>query len=132
MKKLFYPAIFQPDEDNTFTVIFPDVPGCVTCGDNMEDAYEMAFDVLGLGLSVMEDKKEPIPAASAPQDIELEAGQFIVVIEFNMDEYKRKTGSQAVKKTLSIPSWLNEEATAKGINFSAVLQDALKQQLGMQ
>ena len=127
MKKLFYPAIFQPEDDGAFTVTFPDVDGCITCGNNIEHAYEMAFDVLGLGLTVIEDeKKEPVPPASSPQDIPLEDGQFLVVVEFDMDEYKRKTGSQAVKKTLSIPSWLNEEATARGVNFSSVLQEALK------
>ena len=131
MKKLFYPAIFQPEEDGAFTVVFPDVDGCVTCGDNMENAYEMAFDVLGLGLTVIEEKKEAMPTVSAPQDIKLKNGQFIVLVEFDMDKYKRKTGSQAVKKTLSIPSWLNEEAIAKGINFSSVLQEALKERLAL-
>ncbi|MEF9946527.1 MAG: type II toxin-antitoxin system HicB family antitoxin [Lachnospiraceae bacterium] len=59
MKKLFYPAIFQ-EGNNGFTVFFPDVNGCITCGDDMGDAYEMAFDCLGLVLSYMEDNKEAI------------------------------------------------------------------------
>src|SRR5690554_4404705 len=110
MNKLFYPAIFESDEDGAFTVEFPDIDGCVTGGDNMEDAYEMAFDALGLVLSHMEDSKEAIPKPSNPQDIKLEKGQFLVVIEFNMMAYKKKNSSKAVKKTLSIPEWLNEEA----------------------
>ncbi len=129
MTKLFYPAIFESDEDNAFTVEFPDIKGCVTGGDNMEDAYKMAFDALGLVLSYMEDNKEPIPKPSNPQDIKLEEGQFLVVIEFDMMAYKKKNNSKAVKKTLSIPEWLNEEATARGVNFSQVLQEALIQKI---
>lgn len=125
MKKLFYPAIFQQEDNNGFSVFFPDVDGCVTCGDDMDDAYEMAFDCLGLVLSYMEDNKEPIPVASSPQRVVLGPEQFIVVIEFDMMAYKKKNNSKAVKKTLSIPEWLNEEAVAMGVNFSQVLQEAL-------
>lgn len=125
MNKLFYPAIFEPDEDGAFTVEFPDVNGCITGGDNMEDAYKMAFDALGLVLSYMVDNKESIPKPSNPQDIKLEQGQFLVIIEFDMLAYKKKTSSRAVKKTLSIPEWLNEEAMILGVNFSQVLQEAL-------
>lgn len=129
MKKIFYPAVFQPEDNGAFTVFFPDVDGCITCGENMENAYEMASDALGLVLSYMEDNKEPIPFPSAPQKIHLEEGQFLVVIEFDMAAYKRKNNSKAVKKTLSIPEWLNEEATNRGVNFSQVLQEALIQKL---
>ena len=97
----------------------------------MDDAYTMAFDALGLWLTVLEEREESIPNASAPQEIKLDDDQFIIVIKFDMDEYIRKTGSQAVKKTLSIPSWLNELAIAKEINFSSVLQKALKKELGV-
>ncbi|SCP98656.1 type II toxin-antitoxin system HicB family antitoxin [Anaerobium acetethylicum] len=127
--KLFYPAIFEPDEDGAFTVFFPDVEGCVTGGSNMEESYELAFDCLGLVLSYLEDNKEEIPAPSKPQDISLEEGQFLVVIEFDMMQYKKKNNSKAVKKTLSIPEWLNEAAIAQGINFSQVLQEALMTKL---
>lgn len=129
MKKVFYPAVFQPEYNGAFTVTFPDVDGCITCGENMDNSYEMASDALGLVLSYMEDNKEPIPFPSAPQSIVLEENQFLVVIEFDMAAYKRKNNSRAVKKTLSIPEWLNEEAIEKGVNFSQVLQEALIQKL---
>jgi len=129
MKKMFYPAVFIPEDDGAFTVTFPDIPSCITCGDSMEQSYEMAFEALGLVLSYMEDKKEPIPSASKPQDIKLEDGQFLVVIEFDMIAYKRRTESRAVKKTLTIPSWLNDAALEKNVNFSQVLQDALMNKL---
>lgn len=131
MNTLFYPAIFEPDDNQSFSIEFPDLKGAVTGGKNMAEAYRMAYDCLGIILSYMYDHLEPIPEPSLPQDIQLTANQFIVIIEFNMAEYKRKTDSKAVKKTLSIPSWLNEEATARGINFSQVLQDALKKQLNL-
>lgn len=131
MEKVFYPAIFEPDENGAYSVEFPDIPGAVTGGKNIEDSYKMAFNCLGNILSYMTENKEPIPAPSAPEKIETDPGQFLVVIEFDMAEYKRKNGSHAVKKTLSIPSWLNEEATARGINFSFVLQEALKAELGL-
>ena len=129
MNKLFYPAVFQTEENNAYTVFFPDIEGCTTCGENMEKAYVMAFDALGLILSYMEDNNETIPAASLPSEVKLEANQFLVLIEFDMQVYKRKHGSRAVKKTLSIPEWLNEEATAMGVNFSQVLQEALIQKI---
>lgn len=129
MKKLFYPAIFIPEEDGGFSVLFPDLPGCNTCGDTIDQSYEMAFEALGLVLSYMEDQKEPIPQASNPQAIKLEEGQFLVVIEFDMAAYKRRTESRAVKKTLTIPSWLNDAALEKNVNFSQVLQDALMEKL---
>ncbi|MEA4805521.1 type II toxin-antitoxin system HicB family antitoxin [Acetobacterium wieringae] len=129
MKKMFYPAVFIPEDDGGFTVTFPDVPSCITCGDSMEQSYEMAFEALGLVLSYMVDKKEPIPRASSPQDIKLEDGQFLVVIEFDMVAYKKRTESRAIKKTLTIPSWLNDAALEKNINFSQVLQDALREKL---
>lgn len=129
MKKLFYPAVFIPEEDGDFSIFFPDLPGCNTCGDTMDQSYEMAIEALGLVLSYMEDKKEAIPQASKPQDIKLEEGQFLVVIEFDMIAYKKRTESRAVKKTLTIPSWLNDAALEKNVNFSQVLQDALMEKL---
>lgn len=128
MNKLFYPAVFQ-EEDDGYSIFFPDLPGCNTEGDTMEEGYEMAFDALGLMLSYMINEKEPIPDASNPKNISLETNQFIVVIEFDLAAYKRRTNSRAVKKTLTIPEWLNEEATAMGVNFSQTLQEALIEKL---
>ncbi len=130
-KELFYPAVFELDDNGSYSVFFPDIPGCNSCGDNMEDAYEMAFNALGLVLSYMEDNKEPIPESSSPSAIPLDDGQFVVIIRFDMMEYKKKNSSKAVKKTLSIPEWLNEEALARNINFSQVLQEALMQKIGI-
>lgn len=130
MKKLFYPAIFHKAEEGGFWITFPDIPECMTQGDDMQHAYEMAVDALGLALTSREEDHEEIPAPSEPYKITTNNGEFCVVIEFDMLAYKKRTNSKAVKKTLSIPEWLNEEATALGINFSQVLQEALIEKVG--
>ena len=125
MKKLFYPALFHKAEEGGFWISFPDIPECLTQGDDMTQAYEMAVDALGLALTCREKEQQPFPNASDPTAITPEANSFLVVIEFDMLAYKKRTNSRAVKKTLSIPEWLNEAAIAKGLNFSQVLQEAL-------
>ena len=124
-EKLFYPAIFHIEEEGGFWVSFPDIPEALTGGENMNEAYKMAIDCLGLALSVKEDEKIELPVPSSPENIALEQGEFLVIVEFDRIAYKKKTNSRAVKKTLSIPEWLNEEAMKKGINFSQVLKEAL-------
>ena len=129
MNKLFYPAIFHKAEEGGYWVTFPDVPECMTQGDDMTNAYEMAVEALGLAITSRADEKETIPSASEPFDIEVGEDEFCVVVEFDMLAYKKRTNSKAVKKTLSIPAWLNEEATALGVNFSQVLQEALMKKI---
>lgn len=130
MNKLFYPAIFHKAKEGGYWITFPDLPECITQGDDMQHAYEMAFDALGLAITGRENDKEPIPVPSEPFAISLNEDEFCVVIEFDMLTYKKRTNSRAVKKTLTIPEWLNEEATALGINFSQVLQSALMEIIG--
>ena len=129
MNKLFYPAIFHKAEEGGFWITFPDLPECLTQGDDMQQAYEMAVDALSLAITSMEADGIEIPAPSEPYQIMLEPDSFCAVIEFDMLAYKKRTNSKAVKKTLSIPEWLNEEATALGVNFSQVLQEALIQKI---
>ncbi len=131
MNKLFYPAIFHTAEEGGFWVTFPDIPECMTQGDDMQQAYEMAVDALGLALSSRKEEKQEIPIPSAPFQITTSANEYCVVIEFDMLAYQKRTNSKAVKKTLTIQEWLNEEATALGINFSQVLQEALIQKIGV-
>lgn len=125
MNKLFYPALFHKAEEGGFWVSFPDIPECLTEGDNMEQAYEMAVDALSLAITDLEKNNSLIPKASEPDKILIEDDSFLVVIEFDMVDYKKRNNSKAVKKTLTIPEWLNEEAIAMGVNFSQVLQEAL-------
>ena len=131
MKKLFYPAIFHKAEEGGYWVTFPDLPECVTEGDDMEEAYGMAVDALGLALIDRIKSKEELPKASSIENIERQEDGSVVVIQFDKAEYERKHNNKAVKKTLTIPEWLNEEARAMNINFSQVLQEALMEKVGI-
>ena len=130
MEKLFYPALFHKSEEGGFWISFPDFPECFTEGDDMKQAYEMAVEALGLALVNGKEEKEEIPDPSDLDKIQNEDGT-IVIVEFDMLEYQRKHNSKAVKKTLSIPEWLNEEAVSMGVNFSQVLQEALMSKLNI-
>lgn len=123
MRQLFYPAIFHKEEEGVW-VSFPDFPECFTEGDNMEQAYQMAVEALGLAITSRKEEREEIPNPTVPEKVDVGDG-MLVVVNFDMAEYLRKHNSKAVKKTLSIPEWLNEEALRMGLNFSQVLQEAL-------
>ena len=130
MNKLFYPAIFHEAEEGGYWISFPDFPEALTEGDDMEQAYEMANSALGLAITSRLKYGEVIPKASSIKELVIEEG-IVVLVEFDLREYQKKHNSRAVKKTLSIPEWLNEEAVAAGINFSQVLQEALMLKLNI-
>ena len=130
MSKYVYPAIFTP-ENGMYNVVFPDLESCYTCGDNLADAMYMAEDVLAFTLYDFERENRSIPAPSDLKDIQVSDNEFVNLIACDTIEYQKRNNNKAVKKTLSIPEWLNEAATAAGLNFSQVLQIALKQQLNL-
>lgn len=125
MKK-YYPVIFTK-EDTGFSTVTVDLDGCFSEGDTFEEAYTNTQDAIGLFLDGMEN----IPEPSDPSTLAASDGQFICVVEYDSIEYKKKNNSKAVKKTLSIPEWLNEEAEKQHINFSKLLQEALKSKLNV-
>ena len=128
MKKYFYPVIFEP-EDIGVSVYVPDIPGCFTQGDSLEEALDNVQEVIGLML----DGKSPdeYPLASPPNKIKLHDQQFVMMVAFDKLAYDRKYNAKAVKKTLSIPAWLNNMALEQNINFSNLLQRALINELGL-
>lgn len=126
--KYVYPVTFTP-ENECFNVAVPDLPGCFTFGDSLVDAIEMARDAISMWLCDAEDKDESIPAPSEIQDIDHGPESFINLIDVDTTQYRRENDNRAVKKTLSIPSWLNSRAEKAGVNFSQILQDALKSHL---
>ena len=124
MAKYVYPAIFTQEETG-FSVWFPDLEGCYTCGDDL-NAIVMAEDVLAYVLYDYEREGKEIPKPSARNMLQLESEQdFVNDIACDTIEYAKLHNNKAVKKTLTIPEWLNEEAMALGVNFSQVLQEAL-------
>lgn len=129
-----YPAIFYK-EKNGYSVIFPDLNYLSTCGENLNDAMEMAIDCLAgyLYTAKLDDDKLPMPSKIDdihPIDIANTIGfdgkdSFINLISVDLEDYAKTHFNKSVKKTLTIPEWLNREATQKNINFSKVLQEAL-------
>ena len=125
MAKYAYPAVFTAEEDGQYSINFPDLEGCYTCGESIEDGIEMAEDALALVMYGYEKDGKEIPEPSKPADIPLAKGEFVNFIACDTLEYQKKFNGKSVKKTLSIPGWLDEKASSMGINFSQVLQEAL-------
>ena len=132
MSKYVFPAIFEKEENGSYSVDFPDVPGCFTGGDDLEHAMEMAEDALALMLFHYEIEGRAVPEASALSELDPAPGSFATLIRCDTIGYQKRNNNRAVKKTLTIPEWLNEAASDKGINFSQVLQEGLCSKLGIE
>ena len=129
MAKYVYPAIFTPEDDGSYSIVFPDLEGCYTCGDNLEDGIEMAEDALALVLYGYEKDGREIPAPSARSAFSVSGNDFVNFSACDTMKYRKMYNNKAVKKTLTIPEWLNEAACAMGLNFSQILQEALIQKV---
>lgn len=135
-----YPACFFK-EDNGYSVIFPDLNFLSTCGETLDEALAMAVDCLAGYLYGLQRDHEEAPVASSMDAVhlgdiakELEVsfdGAFVNLVTVDVTEYAKIHFEKSVKKTLTIPAWLNTAALEQGINFSQVLQDALKKQLNL-
>ena len=135
-----YPACFYKEEEG-YSVVFPDLNYLATQGDSFEEAMEMAVDCLAGYLYTAQRDGDPVPAPSKLEDIDpvalskeldpdMPVSEAIVnLVAVDVAEYAKTHFEKSVKKTLSIPAWLNDAAMAQGINFSRVLQQALKDQL---
>ena len=124
--KLVYPAIFTPFEgEDGYAVEFPDLPGCVTEGQNLGDAIYMAVDAAsGWVLTELEDGKEA-PKASVISGVTAPEGSFVSLVALDMDAYAKQYGNKAVKKTLTIPAWMDTYAEKHNISCSEILQEAI-------
>ena len=125
--KLIYPAIFTPYEDNVngYAVEFPDLPGCITGGDTLEEALGMAEDAAsGWVLTELEEGLTP-PKASHIKDIAVESDEFVSMVRLDIDTYAEKYGNKAIKKTLTITAWMNTYAEKNNISCSKLLQEAI-------
>ena len=122
--KIYYPAVFQR-EDTGYSVWVPDINGCISQGETIGEATENISDAIGLMLETLAEHDVDIPAPSSPETIPVQKNQFVSVIAFDPAEYDEKYSTKSVKKTLTLPSWLNTMAERAHVNFSAVLQEAL-------
>jgi len=129
--KYVYPACFYKEEDGRYSVEVPDFP-LATFGDDLADTIHMAADAVAGRILLMLKDGEPLPKASAPTDItpDDESG-FVSMVYIDLDLLKQNHNETPVKKTLTIPSWLNQAAERKNINFSATLKDALIEKLAV-
>ncbi len=129
-----YPACFYEEKEGGYSVIFPDLNHLATCGNTLPEAIENAVDVLAGALysAKLDGEKwsEPSDISSINVNDEYDEykSAFVNLVSVDVEEYARKHFNKAVKKTLTIPAWLNDMAVKQGVNFSAVLQDALKEQ----
>ena len=101
MKKLFYPAVFHP-EDTGYSVFVPDIDGCFSQGDTLEEAIEMVTDAIGLCLEEFSERQEEVPQPSNPKNVTCEPEDFIALIEFDWIAYQKKNVNKSVKKNLKI------------------------------
>jgi predicted RNase H-like HicB family nuclease len=125
-----YPAIFTPDEKDLM-VTFPDLPMVITYGEGITHAYEMAKEALGAYIEMAIDSGDKLPKPTTPNKLKAPKGGFISLIDVDMIQFKTQYANKAVKKTLTIPEWLNNMAEARHINFSLTLQKALREELGI-
>lgn len=131
MAKYVYPAVFEW-EGNGYHIYFPDIENCFTSAKTLTEGMDMAQDVLCLMLYDREENGQTIPAPTPMQEFAVPDGAFASLISCDTLQYRRLYCSKAVKKTLSVPAWLNTLAEKNDINFSAVLQKGLKNELHIQ
>jgi len=130
MSKYVYPVILTPAKEGGYCVYVPDFDNN-TQGDDLAEAIYMAEDVIAMMGLYRQDDGEALPEPSDIGDIDINPGDIKTLVTVDFDEYRRKTEKKVIKKTLSLPSWLNVEAEEAGINFSATLQEALRSKLGI-
>ena len=118
-----YPAIFHKNEDESYTIVYPDLPGCISEGKTLGNATYMAQSALSQWIGYLTDKKQEIPEASSVQEVKKTAGEFVNLIRADVKD------GRAVKRTVSIPKWMDDKVVQSGLSLSRVLQDALSERL---
>ena len=126
-----FPAVLTYEEGYEIAVTFPDLPGCATSGEDDAEALAMGKEALGLHLWGMELDGDEIPSPSKIKDIELEDGEVVAMVEVYMPSVRLAQENKSVNRTVTLPAWLNAKALEQGVNFSQVLQDALKRGMGI-
>ena len=125
MAEYEYPAVYHPNDDGSYTITYPDLPGCISEGKSLGNAVYMAQTALTQWIEYLTDKKESIPSASDLKSIDLSPEEFVSLIRADVKD------GRAVKRTVSIPKWMDDKVTETGLSLSRVLQDALKERLNV-
>ena len=130
VERYFYPAVFTYEDGEEIAVVFPDLDAA-TSGINDDDALLSARELLGCVMFGLEEDGEEIPVPTALNAVELEANERAVLVDVYMPSVRMAQNNQSVNRTVTLPAWLNAAALERNINFSQVLQDALKAQIGL-
>ena len=125
-----YPVVFTPD-DGGYCVYAPDLPGCITQARDYADGIENIRDGIGGILYILERDGRPIPAPSVPADVEHNDGDTITLVDVDVEAYRRRVATAAVRRTISIPQWMDEMASRSGVSLSQITQDGLRRHLGI-
>lgn len=125
MAKYAYPAVFTAEETGGYSVNFPDIEACYTCGETMAEALEMAHDILSIRMCDIENEHETIPVPSDLRTMQTENNEIVSLVSCDTIEYRKLYDDRMIKKTLTIPLWLNTAAEKADLNFSSVLREAL-------
>ena len=128
-ERYLYPAVLTYEEGYEIAVTVPDLPGCATSGETDADAVAAGREALGLHLFGMEEDGDELPTPSQAKDIKLEDGEVIAMIDVFMPSVRLNQKNKAVNRTVTLPAWLNAKAVECGINFSQLLQDAIKREI---
>lgn len=130
VNRYFYPAVFTYEEGQEIAVFFPDLD-VATSGENEDDALLSARELLGVVLSGLEEDGDVIPKASSLRDVVVEENEKVVLIDVFMQSYRMANVNRSVNRTVTLPAWLNAAALEVDLNFSQVLQEALKEKLAI-
>jgi predicted RNase H-like HicB family nuclease len=128
--KYIFPAIFSYADDG-ISIEFPDLPGCLPCADTTEEAFTNSKEAMALHLYTSEQDNETLPEPTSIEKIKTNSNQVATLIEVWIPIYREAIENKSIKKTLTIPKWLNDAAEENHVNFSQVLQDGLKKTLGV-
>lgn len=124
--KYIYTATFTPNEDGTkYYCRVPDLPGCITTGDSLDNAIEMITDAASGWLAVAEDEGNDIPLATPQHDLDIPDNAICSIIRIDTFAYRAATDTRAVRKNVSLPAWMAALAEKRGVNCSQVLQESL-------
>lgn len=130
VERYFYPAIFTYEPGQEIAIVFPDL-NCATSGTNDDDALLSARELLGCVLNGLEEDGENIPAPTPLSKVKTQENERAVLIDVYMPSVRMAQVNRSVNRTVTLPAWLNAAALERNINFSQVLQDALKSQLNI-
>lgn len=131
VERYFYPAVFTYEDGEEIAVVFPDLD-VATSGENDDDALLSARELLGCVMFGLEEDGEEIPAPTPLSEVKLDSNERAVLVDVYMPSVRMAQNNKSVNRTVTLPAWLNAAALERNINFSQVLQDALKTQIGIQ